>query len=132
MRRHEEKGGPSWWGPLAGTNGPGRLDERRYDQNASFMTNFSPASCPFTIGSAFLRKNTKKTQSANLGGIQITCGTLLHKRPLIDADPLETERRAEYDRRADYARRVEIARADYDRRVEMGSKSFICEYKRGR
>ena len=127
MRRHEESGGPSWWGPPAGTNGPGRLDERRYDQNASFMTNFSPASCPFTIGSAFLRKNTKKTQSANLGGIQITCGTLLHKRPLIDADPLETERRAEYDRRADYARRVEIARADYDRRVEMARRD---EYDR--
>jgi hypothetical protein len=90
------------------------------------MTNLSPASCPFTIGSAVPHKNIKKTQPANLGGMPITCGTLLHKRPLTDA---ETERRAEYDRRADYARRVEIARADYDRRVEMARRD---EYDRRR
>ena len=91
MSEREGNGGPLWWGPPAGTNGPGRLDERRYDQNASFMTNLSPASCPFTIGSAVPCKNIKKTQPANLGGMPITCGTLLHKRPLIDVDPLELE-----------------------------------------
>ena len=114
-------------GYSAHTNGPGRIDEKEYPQIARFMTNRSPSSCSFTIGSAVHRKNTKKTQQGNREHMPKTCGTLLHKRPLIDADPLETERRAEYDRRADYARRVEIARADYDRRVEMARRD---EYDR--
>ena len=127
MRRREESGGPAWWGPPAGTNGPGRLDERRYDQNASFMTNLSPASCPFTIGSAVPCKNIKKTQPANLGGMPITCGTLLHKRPLIDVDPLELERRAEYDRRAAFDTRAELVRREeYDRRLVYDRRNQIA------
>ena len=127
MRRHEESGVPAWWGPPAGTNGPGRLDERRYDQNASFMTNLSPASCPFTIGSAVPCKNIKKTQQANLCGMPITCGTLLHKRPLIDVNPLEIERRAEYDRRVAFDTRAELARREeYDRRLVYDRRNQIA------
>jgi len=92
------------------------------------MTNLSPASCPFTIGSAVLRKDIKKTQPANLGGIQITCGTLLHKRPLIDdVDPLEIERRAEYDRRVAFDTRAELARREeYDRRLVYDRRNQIA------
>ena len=126
MSGREEKGGPSWWGPPAGTNGPGRLDKRRYAQNASCMTHLGPASCPFTIGSAVLRKNIKKKQPVNLEDMPITCGTLLHKRPFIDVGPrqLETERRAEYDRRAAYDTRAELARREeYDRRLEYDRRN---------
>ena len=85
------------------------------------MTHLGPASCPFTIGSAVLRKNIKKKQPVNLEDMPITCGTLLQKRPFIDVGPrqLETERRAEYDRQAAYDTRAEFARREeYDRRLE--------------
>ena len=102
-------------GYSAHTNGPGSIDDKEYPQSASFMRNLSPASCPFTIGSAVPCKNIKKTQPANLGGMPITCGTLLHKRPLIDAGMLEADRRAEHDRRVAYDNRVELTRrAEYD------------------
>ncbi len=94
----EGNGGPAWWGPLAGANGLGRSDERRYAHNASFMTYFGPASCPATIGSAVLRKTTKKTQQVTLGHLkcpQAPGGTHIQTRLLDDVDPLE---RAEYDR----------------------------------
>ena len=118
MRLHEEKGGPSWYGPPAGTNGPGRLDERRYDKNASFMTYPATESFNFSIGSANSPKCIKKPRQAHFECKTPTGGTDLHQRHFY-VDPMETARRAEADRRADYDRRVEIARADYDRRVEM-------------
>ena len=80
-------------GYSAHTNGPGSIDDRRYPQNATFMTHLSPASCQFTLGSAVLRKNTKKTQPVYFGDMPNTGGTLLHKRPLIHAGMLETDRR---------------------------------------
>ena len=127
MSGHEGKGGLLWWGPPAGTNGPGRLDDRRYPQNATFMTHLSPASCQFTLGSAVLRKNTKKTQPVYFEDMPNTGGTLLHKRPLIDAGMLETDRRAEYDRRAAYDIRVELTRrAEYDRRLEYDRRNKIA------
>ena len=91
------------------------------------MANLSPASCPFTIGSAVPCKNIKKTQPANLGGMPITFGTLLHKRPLIDVDPLELERRAEYDRRVAFDTRAELARREeYDRRLVYDRRNQIA------
>ena len=127
MSGHERKGGLLWWGPPAGTNGPGRLDGRGLPQNATFMTHLSPASCQFTLGSAVLRKNTKKTQPVYFEDIPNTGGTLLHKRPLIDAGMLETDRRAEYDRRAAYDNRVELTRrAEYDRRLEYDRRNKIA------
>jgi hypothetical protein len=103
------------------------------------MSNLSPASFPFTIGSGVLRKNTKKTQPVNLEDIPITCGIPTHTRPL-DVDPLEIERRAEYDRRvafdtrAELARREEIERrAEYDRRVAFDTRAELArreEYDR--
>ena len=83
------------------------------------MSNLSPASFPFTIGSGVLRKNTKKTQPVNLEDIPITCGIPTHTRPLDDAGLLEKARRAEYDRRAAYDTRAELARREeHDRRME--------------
>jgi hypothetical protein len=112
-----ESGGPVWKGPPAETNGPGRLDDRRYPQNDSFMTHLSLASCKFTIGSATNGKSTKKTQQVNLEHMPKTGGTIPHTRPLR-VDSIETERRAEFDRRADYDKRVETARREeYDRRI---------------
>ena len=53
--------------------------------------------------------------------------TLLHKRPLMDAGMLETDRRAEYDRRAAYDNRVELTRrAEYDRRLEYDRRNKIA------
>ena len=95
MSEREEDGGPVWWGPPAGTNGPGRSDERRYAQNASFMTHLGSASCSFTIGSAGLRKFTKKTQQANFKCLQTPGG--INTGIPADLDPLG----AEYDKRAD-------------------------------
>ena len=124
MSGHERKGGLLWWGPPAGTNGPGRLDGRGLPQNATFMTHLSPASCQFTLGSAVIRKNTKKTQPVYFEDIPNTGGTLPHKRPPIDAGMLETDRRAEYDRRAAYDNRVELTRrAEYDRRLEYDRRN---------
>ena len=115
------------WGYSAHTNGPGSIDDRRYPQNATFMTHLSPASCQFTLGSAVLRKNTKKTQPVYFEDMPNTGGTLLHKRPLIDAGMLETDRRAEYDRRAAYDNRVELTRrAEYDRRLEYDRRNQIA------
>ena len=109
------------------TNGLGSIDDRRYPQNATFMTHLSPASCQFTLGSAVLRKNTKKTQPVLFEDMPNTGGTLLHKRPLIDAGMLETDRRAEYDRRAAYDNRVELTRrAEYDRRLEYDRRNKIA------
>ena len=114
-------------GYSAHTNGPGSIDDIRYPQNATFMTHLSPASCQFTLGSAVLRKNTKKTQPVYFGDMPNTGGTLLHKRPLIDAGMLETDRRAEYDRRAAYDNRVELTRrAEYDRRLEYDRRNQIA------
>jgi len=114
-------------GYSAHTNGPGSIDDRRYPQNATFMTHLSPASCQFTLGSSVLRKNTKKTQPVYFGDMPNTGGTLLHKRPLIDAGMLETDRRAEYDRRAAYDNRVELTRrAEYDRRLEYDRRNKIA------
>ena len=85
MSGREEDGGPGWQGPPAGTNGPGRLDERRYAQNASFMPHFGSASCPFTIGSAVRRKITKKTPQVNFKCLQTPGG--IHTGQLADLDP---------------------------------------------
>ena len=105
-------------GYSAHTNGPGSIDDKEYPPSASFMSNLSPASFPFTIGSGVLRKNTKKTQPVNLEDIPITCGIPTHTR-LDDADQLEKARRAEYDRRAAYDTRAELARKEeHDRRME--------------
>ena len=105
-------------GYSAHTNGPGSIDDKEYPQSARFMSNLSPASFPFTIGSGVLRKNTKKTQPVNLEDIPITCGIPTHTR-LDDADQLEKARRAEYDRRAAYDTRAELARKEeHDRRME--------------
>jgi len=95
MSEREEDGGPVWWGPPAGTNGPGRSDERRYAQNASFMTHLGSASCSFTIGSAGLRKCTKKTHQANFKCLQTPGG--INTGIPADLDPLG----AEYGKRAD-------------------------------
>ena len=115
MAEFRGEGWPVMGGYSAHTNGPGSIDDRRYPQNATFMTHLSPASCQFTLGSAVLRKNTKKTQPVYFEDMPNTGGTLLHKRPLIDAGMLETDRRAEYDRRAAYDNRVELTRrAEYD------------------
>jgi hypothetical protein len=83
------------------------------------MTNLSPSSCPFTIGSAIHRKNTKTTQQVNLEHMPKTGRTILHTRPVVvGVDSIETECRAEFDRRADYDRRVETARREeYDKRM---------------
>ena len=57
----------------------------------------------------------------------ITCGALIHTRPLADVDPLETARRAEYDRRAAYDTRAELARREeYDRRLEYDRRNQIA------
>ena len=111
-------------GYSAHTNGAGSIDDRRYPQNATFMAHLSPASCQFTLGSAVIRKNTKKTQPVYFEDIPNTGGTLPHKRPPIDAGMLETDRRAEYDRRAAYDNRVELTRrAEYDRRLEYDRRN---------
>jgi hypothetical protein len=90
------------------------------------MSNLSPASFPFTIGSGVLRKNTKKTQPVNLEDIPITCGIPTHTRPL-DVDPLEIERRAEYDRRVAFDTRAELARREeYDRRLVYDRQNQIA------
>ncbi len=60
------------------------------------MTYLGPASCQFSIGSAVLRKSTKKTPHVNFECLQTPGGTLLPTR-LADVDPLE---RAQYDSRA--------------------------------
>ena len=113
-------------GGLFRTNGPGSIDDKEYPQSASFMRNLSPASCPFSIGSAVLHKNTKKTQPANLEDIPITCGTPTQTRPLDDVDMLGKAKRAEYDRRAAYDTRVELARREeYDRRLEYDRRNKI-------
>ncbi len=96
MSEREGNGGPFWWGPPAGTNGPGRLDERGYAQNASFMTYLGPASCQFSIGSAVLRKSTKKKPHFNHKCLQTPGGSPIQTR-LADVGPLE---RAQYDSRA--------------------------------
>ena len=127
MGEFRGEGWPVMAGYSAHTNGPGSIDDRRYPQNATFMTHLSPASCQFTLGSAVLRKNTKKTQPVYFGDMPNTGGTLLHKRPLIDAGMLETDRRAEYDRRAAYDNRVELTRrAEYDRRLEYDRRNKIA------
>ena len=107
------EGPRTWWGPPAGTNGPGRLDERGYAQNASFMTHPGPASYQFTIGSAVLRKITKKTQPVNFTDMSPSGGADLniHVRhsDVCVTTQAESARRAEVDKRAEYDRRVEIA-----------------------
>ena len=67
MAEFREEGWPVMEGYSAHTNGPGSIDDRRSPQNATFMTPLSPASCQFTLGSAGLRKNTKKTQPVYFG-----------------------------------------------------------------
>jgi len=49
------------------------------------------------------------------------------KGSLIDAESLETERRAEYDRRAAYDTRAELARREeYDKRLEYDRRNQIA------
>ena len=84
MAEIEEEGWPKMAGYSAHTNGPGSIDDKEYPQSASFMSNLSPASSPFTIGSGVLRENTKKTQPVNLEDTPITCGIPTHTRPLDD------------------------------------------------
>ena len=121
------EGWPKIPGYSAHTNCPGRIDDREYPQTASFMKNLSLASCQFTVGSAVLLKNTKKTQPVNLEDIPITCGTPNHTCPLDDADLLGKARRAEYDRRAAYDTRVELARREeYDKRLEYDRRNQIA------
>jgi hypothetical protein len=128
MSGHERKGGTLWWGPPAGTNGPGRLDGRGSPQIANFMTYPATESFRFSIGSTNTPKCIKKPRQAHFQCKTSTGGTDLHKRH-FDVDPMETARRAEANRRADYDRRAEIARADYDRRVETARRD---EYDRRR
>ena len=91
------------------------------------MTNRSPSSCSFTIGSAVHRKNTKKTHQGNREHMPKTCGTCLHKRLPVDVD-IETARRAEVDRRADYDKRVETARRkEYDRRLAYDQRMQMTD-----
>jgi len=119
MAEIEGEGWPEMAGYSAHTNGPGSIDDKEYPHPASFMRNLSPTSCLFSIGSAVLHKNSKKTQPVNLEDIPITCGTPNHTCPFVDADLLGKARRAEYVRRAAYDTRVELARREeHDRRME--------------
>jgi len=119
MAEIEGEGWPKMAGYSAHTNGPGSIDDKEYPHPASFMRNLSPTSCLFSIGSAVLHKNSKKTQPVNLEDIPITCGTPNHTCPFVDADLLGKARRAEYVRRAAYDTRVELARREeHDRRME--------------
>ena len=51
MSGHQRKWGLLWWGPPAGTNGPGRLDGRGSPQIANFMAYPATESFHFSIGS---------------------------------------------------------------------------------